>query len=301
MDTSDTPSGMVCAQAVGTGSIASTSVTVTFPTGFTLGAATDFTVDTNNNGWPSGAVAWPGINTATSVSGQDVTFPTTTMTGGTLYCFNWNNTYSAVTNPSSTGTNYTGSVSIDGGTGTLDSGSYTVAIINYGGVSVDALVPETFSLTLDSNADNLGTLSVNSITSSSTPRIITVDTNAAHGWSVWGVSANAGLKSYQANKTIASTTPGTNSTLTSGTEGYNTGVTGSQAGGNGTLTIAAPFVGGTPGKGGGLDTSERTIASSDGTADTATLTLTNNVTISSLTPASTLYHDDLNFTGAGLF
>jgi hypothetical protein len=109
------------------------------------------------------------------------------------------------------------------------------------------------------------------------------------------------LTSASASATIASTTPGSNSTLTGGTEGYNTGVTSSQTGGSGTITVATPFVGGSSGKGGGLDTSLRTLASSSGTANNAVLTLTNNAAISSLTVPATDYTDTITVVGAGLF
>ena len=118
---------------------------------------------------------------------------------------------------------------------------------------------------------------------------------------VWANDANTGLNSASAAKTIASTTPGTNSTLAAGTEGYNTGVTSSQTGGSGTIAVAAPFVGGSAGKGGGLNTGLSSLASSNGTANNAVLTLTNNAAIGSLTPAASDYVDTITVVGAGLF
>ena len=79
------------------------------------------------------------------------------------------------------------------------------------------------------------------------------------------------------------------------------GVTSSQVGGTGTITVAAPFVGNATGKGGGLDTTLRSIASSDGPADTAVLSLKNNVAIGATTPAATDYTDTITVVGAGLF
>jgi hypothetical protein len=89
--------------------------------------------------------------------------------------------------------------------------------------------------------------------------------------------------------------------LSAGNEGYNTGITSSQTGGSGTLTVATPFVGGLTGKGGGLDTTLRTLASSTGTANNAVLTLTNNASISSLTVPAADYTDTITVVGAGLF
>jgi hypothetical protein len=79
------------------------------------------------------------------------------------------------------------------------------------------------------------------------------------------------------------------------------GVTSSQGAGSGTITVAAPFVGGATGKGGGLDTSLRTIASSNGTASNAVLTLTNNAAISTLTTAATDYSDTITLPAAAMF
>jgi hypothetical protein len=118
---------------------------------------------------------------------------------------------------------------------------------------------------------------------------------------VWAKDANTGLNSTSASSTIASTTPGTNSTLVSGTAGYNTGITTSQTGGSGSITVAAPFVGTGTGQGGGLDTSLRALASSNGTADTAVMTIKNNVAISAITAAASDYADTLTIIGAGLF
>jgi hypothetical protein len=118
---------------------------------------------------------------------------------------------------------------------------------------------------------------------------------------VWAKDSNTGLNSSSAAATIASTTPGSNSTLSAGTEGYNTGVTQTQTSGTGTITVATPFVGGSLGKGGGLDTTLRTLAQSNGTANNAVLTLTNNAAISSATAAATDYTDTITVVGAGLF
>ena len=79
--------GTVCAKPATVGT--ETDVQVVFPTGYTLGIAGTFTVTTTNLAWPSGGTAWPGINTATNVTTQTVTFPSTDLTVGTLYCFNW--------------------------------------------------------------------------------------------------------------------------------------------------------------------------------------------------------------------
>lgn len=297
---SEQTTGTVCAKPA-TAS-AEASVQVVFPTGYTLGAAGTFTVDTANLAWPSGAAAWTGINTATNVTGQTVTFPSGDLAStSTLYCFNWANSAAVQVKSSATSSN-TGTVTTrDSGPATIDSGSYSTASISDDQIDVSASVPQTFSFALSGNTDALGTLSTGAVTTSPTPRTVTVNTNSASGWMVWAKDANTGLTSTAASKTIASTTPGSNSTLSGGTEGYNFGVTTTQGGGSGTITTAAAFVGTGAGQGGGLDPALRTLVTSDGTAQSAVLTLKNNVAIDTLTPAATDYVDTITVVGAGLF
>lgn len=299
MKISTATTGTVCAKAATTATEA--DVQVTFPTGYTLGSAANFTVNTTNLAWPSGASAWPSINTATNVTGQVVTFPSGDLTVGTLYCFNWTNSAAVTVKSSATASN-TGTVTTRTSVpATIDSSSYSTASISDDQVVVTATVPSVFSFALSGNTDPLGTLSTSAVVSSPTARTATVNTNAKNGWTVWAKDLNTGLNSATTSTTIASTTPGTNSTLVAGTSGYNTGVTSSQVGGAGTITVAAPFVGTGTGQGGGLDTTLRTLASSDGTADTAVLTLKNNVAINPTVPAASDYTDTITVIGAGLF
>ena len=291
--------GTVCAKPTTIATEA--DVQVTFPTGYTLGTAANFTVSTTNLAWPTGGTAWPSITTATNVTGQVVTFPSGDLTVGTLYCFNWTNT-AAVTIKSSASSSNTGSITTrTNAPATIDTSGYSTASVTSDQISVTATVPSTFSFALSGTTDALGTLSTSSVTTSPTPRTATINTNAKNGWMVWAKDANTGLTSATASATIASTTPGSNSTLSAGTAGYNTGFTSTQAGGSGTITIAAPFVGSSAGQGGGLDTTLRTVASSDGTADTAVLTIKNNAAISATTAAATDYADTITIVGAGLF
>ncbi|MEK7602931.1 MAG: hypothetical protein AAB459_01635 [Patescibacteria group bacterium] len=299
MKISTATTGTVCANPTSTAT--ENDVQVTFPTGYTVSTTTsNWTVSTTNLAWPSGASAWPGIATATAAAGQVVTFPSTDMTVGTLYCFNWTNTAALSVKGSATSSNGGTVTTRDSGPTTIDTGNYSTASIADDQIVVTATVPQTFSFALSGNTDSIGSLSSGSVTSSPTPRTATVNTNAKNGWLVWAKDSNTGLNSASASSTIASTTPGTNSTLSAGTEGYNTGVTQSQVGGTGTITVAAAFVGGAS-QGGGLDTSLRTLATSNGTANTAVLTMTNNVAISVITPAATDYTDTITVVGAGLF
>jgi len=299
LQTSTQTTGTVCAKPATTATEA--SVQVVFPTGYTLGAAGTFTVNTTNTNWPTGGTAWPSIGTATNVTTQTVTFPSGDLTVGTLYCFNWASA-TAVQITSSVSSNNTGSVTTRTSTPTnIDTAAYSTVSMAADSVNVTASVPQSFTYALNNTSDALGALSTGSVTSSPSPRTLTINTNAASGWMVWGQDATTGLRSPSTSYTIASTTPGSNSTLSSSTEGYNMGVTGSQTSGSGTVTVAAPFVGGSTGKGGGLDTSLRTIASSNGTANNAVLTLTNNAAISTLTTAATDYADTITLPAAAMY
>lgn len=298
--------GTVCAKTSAVNGTEA-SVKVTFPTGFTLGTAANFTVNTTNIAWPTGATAWLGINTATNVTSQDVTFPSSDLAINTLYCFNWTNTAAVQTG---TAGNYSGAVTTQTSVpATIDTGTYAVTTVgaNLDQITVSATVNPSFSLALSANSDALGTLTTGSVASSPTPRTATVNTNASNGWYLWGKDSAAGLNSSTASYTIQSNcsgSTGSNSTLSAGTEGYNLGaVATSQTGGTGTVTIAAPFVGGSAGKGGGLcsGTNYQTVASSSGTANTSVVTLTNNAAISGITKPATDYQDIETFVGAGLF
>jgi hypothetical protein len=291
--------GTVCAEP----STAATeaSVQVVFPTGYTLGTAGNFTVSTTNLAWPTGGTAWPGVNTATNVTSQTVTFPSGDLSVGTLYCFNWTNSAAVQVKSGATSNNAGTITTRDSVPAAIDTADYSTASISDDQIDVSATVPQSFSFALSATTDALGSLNSGSVTTSPTPRTATVNTNAPNGWMVWARDANTGLTSTAASKTIASTTPGSNSTLSSGSEGYNFGVTTSQGGGSGTISIAAAFVGTGAGQGGGLDTTLRTLTSSDGTAQNAVLTLKNNAAISSLTPAATDYADTITLVGAGLF
>ncbi len=291
--------GTVCAKPATVATEA--SVQVVFPTGYSLGTAGNFTVDTTNNFWPTGGTAWPGIGTATNVTSQTVTFPSNDLTVGTLYCFNWINSAAVQVKSSATSSNG-GTVTTRTSTPTtIDTGDYSTVSISDDQIAVSASVPQSFSFALSANTDALGSLSTGSVATSPTPRTVTVNTNAASGWMVWAKDANAGLLSATTSATIAAGSPSSNNTLSAGTQGYNLGVTTSQTGGTGTITTAAPYVGSSLGQGAGLDTSLRTLVTSSGTAQNAVLTLKNNVAISTLTTAATDYADTITVVGAGLF
>ncbi|HSX33457.1 MAG TPA: hypothetical protein VLF91_03925 [Candidatus Saccharimonadales bacterium] len=307
LQTSQPTTGVVCAKPATTATEA--SVQVVFPTGYTVNAVGNWTVSTaTTTGWPGGAVAWPSIAAATNVTSQTVTFPSGDLTVGTLYCFNWNST-AALSVTASVSASNTGTVTTRTSTPTnIDTASYDAVSLSSDQINVSATVPQTFSLSLTASSggssDALGTLSTGSVISSSPGNTVTVNTNAANGFMVWGSDLGLGLKSGSTGSAIPdSPTAGTtnSTTLSAGTPGYNLGVTGSQSGGSGTLSIANGFNGASAGQGGGLDTTPRLLASSSGTASNAVLTLKNNVAIGTLTTAATDYSDAETITGAALF
>jgi hypothetical protein len=312
--TSSTPTtGTVCADP-GTTSTDVKTWTVTFPTGYTVSSTASnwqtTNISTTNLAWPSGGTAWPNATSATaSISGQTVTWTNAsaqTMNTGTLYCYNWTASAALTTKSSATSSNQGSVATQNSSAGEIDSGNYNTATVTNDSISVTASIPQNFSFAIgacSSNTDALGTLSTAGVNSSPTPCTATVATNAKNGWQAWAKDSTSGggLHSTSANYTVASTTPGTNSTITNAAEGYNMGVTSSHAAGTGTISVAAPFVGGSSGKGGGLDTSLRTVATSNGTASSDVLTLTNNATILASTPAATDYSDTITVVAAGLF
>ncbi len=298
MQISQQTTGTVCAKPASVGT--EVSVAVVFPTGYTLGAAGTFTVNTTNLNWPAGGTAWPSIATASNVTTQTVTFPSGDLTVGTLYCFNWINN-AAVKQPSSASGNLAGSVTTQAtGPVAIDTLSFTTQSLTSDQIAVSASVSQSFTFALANTTDTLGSLSTGSVTSSPTPATATVNTNAGTGWMVWAQDANGGLKSNATSHTIASLTPGSASTVSIGSEGTNLGITSSQTGGTGTISLGN-FDGTTAAHGSGLDTTLRPIATSNGTANGAVLTLKNNVGIASTTQAAADYADTITVVGAGLF
>ena len=300
MKISQATTGTVCAKPATV--LVEASVQVTFPTGYTVSTTVgNWTTNTTNLAWPATATAWLGIGTATAAAGQVVTFPSTDLVVGTLYCFNWINTAAVSVSASATSNNSGTITTRDAVPSTIDTASFSSASIADDQIVVSASVPQTFSFALSGNTDALGGLTTGSVTASPTPRTATVNTNAKNGWYVWAKDSSTGLNSASAAATVASTTPGSNSILVAGTEGYNTGITQTQASGTGTLTVAVPFIGGSTGRGGGLNTSLATLVSSNGTANAAVVTLTNNAAIGSTTAAASDYTDTITVVGAGLF
>ncbi len=298
MTASTATGGTVCLKMTTTGS-ADAKVKVTFPTGFTVGGtAGNWTVSTSN--LPLGASPMPGINTASAVASQTVTFPITDISDTSLYCFNFNNNTTLTTGTA--GTDKTGTIQVTtSADAEIDVAGYATAVVGSGEdqVSITATVPSTFSFALGTNTQALGTLSTGSITSG-TGVSVTIVTNASNGWVGWVKSANAALNSTVTGDSIATTgtVDDTPSQLSAGTEGYvlDANVT------SGSPTIDAEYNGtGDSDYGGALSTTFTEFATASAPTASDVVTLKPRVAISGLTQAATDYTDTLTVVAAGHF
>jgi hypothetical protein len=304
MQTSTATKGMVCAK---TSAVNGTEakVVVAFPTGYTVsGTTSNWTTDTTVTGsWPAGAAAWPGMGTASAAAGQNVTFPSSDLTVSTLYCFNWTST-AAITTPSSANSNLSGTITTQtGASATIDTGNFSTAAITSESFTVNATVTQTFQFSLSGASDTLPTLSSSAVVQSSSPVSASVSTNAKNGWQVWANDSNSGLTSAAAANTISATSVGSNTTLsTGGSAGYVTGINTSNGTGSGVVSPATAYNNAsTLGKGAGLDTTLRTMATSNGPNGGASVSFVNAAVIAATTPPATDYTDTITVVGAGLF
>ena len=238
MTASANTTGTVCAQT--SASNAEAFVDVTFPSTFTVnGTAGNHTVDTAS--LPFSATAWPGISTATLVSTNTVRFPSTSLTASILYCFNWTATSSAITNGAAADYTDAAVELYNSGPTLLETANLALSVVSNPSLVVTATVPPTFSFSINSNLDALGTLDLGSVIESPTPRVISVATNAAGGWTVWAnEDANAGLYSAVYTTSIDTASPGTATFLSAGTAGYITGLSDTINSGTATITFFNP-------------------------------------------------------------
>lgn len=314
MTTSTFTSGTVCAMSPTAASATETSVKVTFPTGYTVsGTAGNWTVSTaTTTGWPTGGTAWTGISAPTGsgefvISGQAVNFVSGNLaSASTLYCFNWTNTSAALQTKSSATNDNTGTVitQTTGGAAS-DTGSYATATVTNDSINVTATVNPSFQMSFSGgNTDALGVLTTGAVASSATTTM-TVNTNAKNGWLAWAKDSSTGLNSPSASYTIASTGVGSASqALVAGTEGYNTGIAYSQTSGSCTAgsAVNANFdKAGGSNKGGGLDTTLRTLLTCGGTTNAGVITPTVFAAINGATAAASDYTDTQTYVAAGLF
>jgi hypothetical protein len=247
----------------------------------------------------AGSGTWhnlPGTPTA-SGSGTTITFASmTALTGGSLYCGVL--TGSAVTNPTAATTSDTAVLTA----GTDSATTVSIDILASDTVSVTATVPPTFTLAIGSSTDNFTANLSTGSTGSTSGVLLTVNTNAKSGYFLYGSDSNTGLTSASASHTITAASATANGTLSNGSEGYDSGATITQQGtGSGTTTLTTPYNSSGAGNGAGFTTGENLIATSNGTATNAEVTVKEYATIAGATPPGTDYTDTLTFVGAGAF
>jgi len=300
--------GTICAkpQTVGTES----DVQITFPTV----AGTDFTVNATATNWdvtttnlPSGAIAWPGIGAeATNVTGKVVTFSSTDLVVGTLYCFNFVSTSTLTTGAA--GNNQTGTITTrTGAAATIDTSGYALSVVSNDQIVVSATVPPTFTFSLSGNTDAF-TANLSTSIVSTTGRTVTISTNADSGWVAWVKSANAALNSAGTGASIATagTVNDTPEDLDSVT-GYVLDVDITTDSGTGTGAVQQnpgygdEYAGADATQGGSLSTTFQPIAEATGTTAGDVLTLTERAKITAVQAAATDYTDTLTVVAAGRF
>ena len=204
-------SGTACQKTSTSGT--ETGIIIDFPLGWTIsGTPANWTVTTTNLPLDpadnsTAATAWPGINTATAVNGISVRFPSTTLTPGTFYCFNFSGASSTMVS----GDDQTGALKTEGGTPFVDTTNWAVSVVstNADQITVTASVSATMNFALSGNSISLGTLSTSTVNSGAVT--MTVGTNAFNGFLSWiqGTSTTGGtgggLHSTTANADIPST------------------------------------------------------------------------------------------------
>ncbi len=242
----------------------------------------------------------PGSPTAagTAATGTIAVTDATALVASTSYCYVLSG--SAITaNPTATGQS---SVAVTAGSDSAT--SVEIDIITNDQVVVSATVPPTFTMAISGTTDAFTSNLSTGATATTTGVTVTMNTNAKNGWYLFGSDSNTGLKSTTQNYTIASKTPGTNGSLVNNTEGYLSGLPAAgitQGGGLGVTSATAAYASSGAGNGSGLDSNERQMASSTGTASGAIVTVKEYATIGATTPAATDYSDTITLVGAGSF
>ncbi len=277
-------------------------VRIGFPDAYTI-ATSGLTATASSCGATSlpGTLVATGSNTASSknitITGVTNLFATTT------YCVDIDRTATndPVTNPTSGIYSLTVETQTSGDA-QIDNTVIGVRTIADDQIIVNAIVPPSFNFVLDANSTSFVTNLDSAAVVQTTPRTVTITTNATQGWVAWARDSNTGLNSAAAGKTINSTTPGSAASLATNTEGYVLGVQATDAGGGGAVTVVPAYAGtGADNNGSGLDTAYRQIASANGTANGDVLTLRGKASINTMTPAGIDYTDTWTIIGAGSF
>jgi hypothetical protein len=318
--------GRVCARP------SVTAVETTVQVGFPTTGATDYIVNSTATNWTvtttdldTGQTAWPGIGTATNVTGKVVTFPSGDLTVGTLYCFNFSATNTLTTSSAGSTVTSFGFIKTRDVTPTeIENTFWGTTIVTDDQVDVTAVVAPVFSMALNGNTDTFASeLSTTAVNTSNGNRTVTVNTNALNGWIVWAKSNNfktvtdsgsnpanrhgaltsASAGGYAISNNTTNSLGTASSLFTAGAENYGLAATiNADGAGGGTVSLNAAYNGTTANFAGVLDqTKYRPIASANGTANNDRLNLLIRATISNSTPPGADYTDTISYTGAGQF
>lgn len=297
-------SGTACLKTNTSGT--ETNVVIVFPGGWTVSQTnTNWTVTTTNlpvdpDDNVTTATAWPGIGTASSVSGLSVVFPGTDLTATTFYCFNFAGASSTV---GGAGNDQAGQLKTQGGAPYVDTVNYATSVVASGAdqVTVTASVSATMSFSLSAASIALGTLQTGSVTSGNVT--MTVGTNAPDGFLSWiqgtNTTGGSGLRSTVASSTITSpgSFDGTPTDLAS-----NTGVVIDAVPGTNTPLINAEYDGNGSTSGGYFDGALfHQMAYLTGAQTGTTVTINVRAKIASTQPAAADYTDTLVVVAAGSF
>jgi len=268
-------------------------------TGFTLGLAATFAATVTDLPYfgPYAsrvqATAFPGINGISPVvGGQSITYTvaSTSLTAGTVYCFNFGAGLTPRTTPAS---DLTGTISTNGTPG--ETATYAVTTITEDQIAVTATVPVIFNFALSGTSIILGNLSTSAVTSGNV--VATIGTNAKNGWVAWLKNSTAGL--YSTLQTSAIATTGSYGTIydLSTTTGYLLDVDAT----TGSPSIDAAYDGNTADKGGIMQDTYKQIAykGTPGAADQLTLYLRAKVT--TIQAPSSDYADTITIAASGEF
>jgi hypothetical protein len=313
--------GTICATTPASGVGAEDHFDVLFPT---APSGTDWVVDSTPANWtvtttnlPAGSTPWPGIGTATAVTGKTVTFPTTALTASTQYCFNFSGTSTLTT--SSAGDSFKSWLTTyDSSSDEIMETQFGLSVVDgttkYDEYTVTATVPPIFIFYLESNTDSFPADLDPTVVSASSGVNFDVTTNAKGGWIAWVKDSQQGLYSSTANYKIntAGTVDGAPTVLAPNSEGYvlaSTLVTDAAGG----CTVApdpeydplSVVLASQPKAGGTLSANFQPVASCTGappaTSNGDKVFLNEKASISGGTPAGTDYTDIITVVAAGNF
>lgn len=276
----------------------STSLVVTFPTGFTLTSSSDTVGAGGCTSFFSGDTAMSTSSATATESGAGpstiTVSPNATMTTSNTYCFYLSNASGLVTtNPSAGNYNTTISDAAENQTQGID-------IISNDQIAVTASISQFFTLTFGANSDTITGASPSSYVKSGGVTL-TAATNATSGWGLWAEDSNAGLHSSNASKTINSVATGSGTNFNGanqGTEKYGFNVTAVSGTGaamtnyNGTTNNYA---------GSGLSSSTYNEFADATATGTGTATVNELLDVAPTTPNATDYSDTITIVGDGSF